>query len=166
MAELASSIFPLSPPSTPPVSRAAFHVRSKSLREISVDASKPARELPKGSVAMPANSVRRTTERVTPLMVRSPVTAKSSPSAATEVAANVQTGFFSASQKSALVRWASRSGFPVLTEAASISALTEESSMLSPTTREPETTARVPRTLEMPAWRTVKLAEVWVGSTV
>jgi hypothetical protein len=151
---------------TPPVSSAALYVRPKSLREISVLASKPARLLPNGSVAMPMNSVARTTERVTPLIVRSPVTAKSSPEAATEVEVNVQTGFFSTSQKSALLRWPSRSGLPVLMDAASSSALTEELSMSSPTVTTAVGTARLPRTLEMPAWRTVKVAEVWVGSAV
>src|SRR5699024_8122009 len=62
----------LSPTSTPPVSRAAFQVRSNSLRETSVLAEKPTREAPKGSVAAPLYSTSRAAGLVTPLMVRSP----------------------------------------------------------------------------------------------
>jgi len=72
MADASSVIVTLSETSTPPASSAAFQVRPKSLREIVVLASKPARVLPNGSTATPLNSVASSTDCVTPWIVRSP----------------------------------------------------------------------------------------------
>jgi len=52
---------------------AAFQVRPQSDRLIAVVAVKPALVLPHGSAWTPSNSRSKVTERVTPLMVRSPV---------------------------------------------------------------------------------------------
>ncbi|CPU67641.1 Uncharacterised protein [Mycobacteroides abscessus] len=68
---------------------------------------------------------------------------------------NVHVGLFSASQKSALRRWLSRFSSPVLTDAASSWAVTDVDSRSSPTVIVPSVIARVPRTFEIPAWRTV-----------
>ncbi len=76
----------------------------------------------------------------------------------------VHVGLFSASQKSALRRWLSRFSSPVLTDAASSSAVTAVDSRSSPTVMVPAVMASVPRTLEMPAWRTVKPTSEWPGS--
>ena len=67
----------LSETMTPPASRAAFQVTLNSLREIEVEAVKPARVVPKASTATPLNSASSFTGLVTPRRVSSPVTVPS-----------------------------------------------------------------------------------------
>src|SRR5690625_483973 len=163
-AEISRVMRTLSPTSTPPVSRAAFQVRPKSLREISVLAEKPTRSAPNGSVAEPLYSTARAAGRVTPLMVRSPWTVNSGSEPSTRVLVKVQVGLFSASQKSALRRWLSRFSSRVSTEADWMVALTCEAAKFAATTPSPEYSVIWPRTLETPAWRTVKPTSEWPGS--
>src|SRR2546429_8648638 len=75
-ASTASSILMMSPTSKPPVSRATFQVRPKSLRLICVLASKPTVSGAPGMgiFPRPVSSVSSTTSRVTPRIVRSPIT--------------------------------------------------------------------------------------------
>src|SRR3954463_4432835 len=80
IAETSNSSLILSETRTPPVSRAALKLMPQSLRLIVVDPSNPIRVLPNGSIAEPAYSKGIVTECVTPLIVRSPVIAHSSPS--------------------------------------------------------------------------------------
>src|SRR3546814_1571699 len=63
--------------------------------------------LPNGSWAEPVNSKGTVTGLVTPLMVRSPVTAQSSPSRSTLVETNVMDGWVATSKQSSLARWQS-----------------------------------------------------------
>jgi len=130
------------------------------------DASNPARAAPKASTAEPVYSRERSTGLVTPAMVRSPVTTKSLPSALTDVEVKDQVGLTSVEKKSALWRWASRLASPVLRAVASRTAVTDELSTSSPMTIVPSVTGTVPRTLEMPAWRTVNPACVCEPSMV
>src|SRR5690625_1974829 len=111
-----NSTFTLSLTITPPPSRATFQVRPKSLREMEVVAENEARVSPLGPVAAPPNSADRVTGLVTPLMVRSPLTVKSSSSPVMEVVTKVHSGFLSASQKSADTRCSSRCLLPVRSE--------------------------------------------------
>src|SRR6266700_7529773 len=65
MASTASSILMVSPTRKPPVSKAIFQVRPKSLRLIEVRASKEITSRSMGSFPRPASSVSSTTSRVT-----------------------------------------------------------------------------------------------------
>ena len=94
----------MSETSTPPASRAAFQVRPKSLRLTTVLPSKPMRSLPNGSTAAPLYSNSMVTGLVVSMMVRSPVTTRSLPSALMSVDLKVMLGYFSTSKKSALLR--------------------------------------------------------------
>ncbi|KLU09817.1 hypothetical protein ABL57_10200 [Kocuria sp. SM24M-10] len=159
-------IVTLSETSTPPASMAAFQVMPKSLREMVVSAEKPARVTPKASTTTPLNSVASSTVRVTSLMVSSPVMVPSSPSKATAVERKVIVGCCSTSKKSALRTWPSRSAFFVSMEAICTVAVSVESSTGSATRSWASTSPKVPRTFEMPAWRTVKATSEWAGSKV
>src|SRR5713101_241464 len=111
-----------SPTRMPPVSSAAFQVRSNSLRLIFVVADTATRVLPQGSFAGGVGpSTEKSTLRVTPRMVRSPSTA-SSPSRTRPMRVDLKdsVGNFSTSKKSALFRCASRWASRVSIEAASI----------------------------------------------
>lgn len=68
-----------SPTITPPVSSTWFQVNPNSRRSIAVVALNAARSLPQGSFARPSCSTSSATSRVTPLMVRSPMTRSRSP---------------------------------------------------------------------------------------
>src|SRR5215472_16251275 len=95
-----------SPTRMPPVSRAAFQVRPKSLRLIFVVAETAIRVLPQGSLLGGVGpSTANFTLRVTPLIVRSPST-DSSPSSSTRTPEdlNDKVGNFSTSKKSGLFR--------------------------------------------------------------
>src|SRR5271156_70396 len=110
----------------PPASSAAFQVSPKSLRLIFVVAAKPMRVLPHGSfVAGDGPSTTNFTLRVTPLIVRSPVTT-SSPSDFTAMCVdfNCIVGNCSTSKKSSAFRWASRPASSVWIDAISIAAST------------------------------------------
>ena len=120
----------------PPVSKAAFHVRPKSLRLISAAPSKPKRAFPNGSVAAPEYSNSIEIGFVTSLIVKLPSTAiLSEPDSLTEVDAKVIFGKLATSKKSADCRCPSRSAFRVSTEATVISILIEATP--SATTAEP-----------------------------
>src|SRR5579883_1207037 len=73
-ASISSEILTLSPTRKPPAARATFQFRPKSLRLMLVWALNPATSLPNGVLPRPVISVSRTTSRVMPLMVRSPIT--------------------------------------------------------------------------------------------
>jgi hypothetical protein len=121
MADTSSSRVTFSLTRTPPASRAAFQLTPQSLRLTAVAPSNPIRSFPKGSVAAPVSSKSTVTGLVTPLIVRSPVTAKRpSPAGWTEVETNVISGCCSMSKKSLLRRWASRSALRVSMLAASM----------------------------------------------
>ena len=87
----------LSPTSSLPPSSGMLKSTPKSLRLISVVASKPMRWPPHGSVSRPRNSTSSSTGRVTPLMVSSPLAEVPS----NEVELNVIGPVFSPSKKSA-----------------------------------------------------------------
>src|SRR5713101_4842954 len=113
-----------SPTSRPPASRAAFQVRPKSFRLIRVVAESPIRVFPHGSFCAGLGpSTSKTTFRVTPRIVRSPL-AFSSPSGFfdMDVELKVKSGWFSTWKKSALFRCASRWGSRVLMVLASMEA--------------------------------------------
>src|SRR5690625_6434142 len=76
----------------------------------------------------------------------------------------VRLGWLSASKKSALRRWLSRSSLLVVIEAVCRFASKRRSSAFSSTVSDPESSTNWPRTREMPAWRMVKPAEVWLAS--
>ena len=100
--EISNSSLMFSETRIPPVSKAAFHVRPKSLRLISAAPSKPKRAFPNGSVAVPEYSNSIEIGFVTSLMVKLPSTAiLSEPDSLTEVDANVIFGKLAASKKSA-----------------------------------------------------------------
>src|SRR5690625_4931511 len=103
-----SSILTLSLTIIPPASSATFHVRPKSLRLISVLASRPRAGIPDGLTVTPMNSPDKVTGRVSPCRVRSPSISISSPSARTAVDLKVHTGHFSTSKKSAEGRYSRR----------------------------------------------------------
>ena len=88
----------------PPVSSATFQIRPKSLRLSSPVPSKPARALPKGSVAVPVGSTVMSMLFVTPLIVRFPVTTKVSPAALIAVDSKTNSFVLSVSKKSALFK--------------------------------------------------------------
>ena len=100
--EISNSSLMFSETRIPPVSRAAFHVRPKSLRLISATPSKPKRAFPNGSVAVPEYSNSIVIGFVTSLIVRLPSTDKfSEPESLTDVEENVIFGKLTASKKSA-----------------------------------------------------------------
>ena len=151
--------------STPPVSRATFHVIPKSSRSISVRAETASFSLPHGSLAMPSSSTSTVTGLVTPLMVRSPVTVKSVPLPETTFAlAKVMVGYFSISRKSPERRWVSRSATPVSMDAVCIVASAVEDARSAPTVIEPVNSANWPRTLVTIRWRATKPIRVCAGS--
>src|SRR5579863_291019 len=156
------------PTSQPPVSRAAFQFRPKSLRLILPLAEMPMRVLPQGSLfGAVGPSTSNVTGLVTPCTVRSPVTRYSaSPLRSTFVDLNVIWGYFSASKKSALFRCPSRCASPVLIVEMSIEASTVdkvESARCS--VRVPTRPEKDPFTLEIIMWRTLNSAEEWAGSS-
>ena len=77
---------------------------------------------------------------------------------------NVHWPNFSTSKKSPLLRWPSRLASPVLTVDGSSVTETAVVARSSPTVTVPSVTATVPRTLEMPACRTVNAASVCEAS--
>src|SRR5690349_768667 len=95
-----------SPTRIPPVSRAAFQVKPKSLRLILVLAEIPIRVFPQGSLAGGVGpSTAKRTLRVTPRIVRSPSTDNSpSPATLMPVDLKCKVGNFSTWKKSALFR--------------------------------------------------------------
>ena len=88
----------------------------------------------------------------------------SPPSARISVEAKLHWPNFSTSKKSPLLRWPSRFASPVETVAGSSVAATDVLARSSPTVIWPSVTVTVPRTLEMPACRTLKAASVCEGS--
>ncbi len=117
-----------SPTRMPPVSRAAFQLRSKSLRLIFAVAESPIRVLPHGSLpGLLGPSTANVTGLVTPCSTRSPVTRYSwSPLRSTFVDLKFMVGYFSTSKKSTLFRCASRCGSPVFKVGTSTDASTLE----------------------------------------
>ena len=73
-----------------------------------------------------------------------------------EVEVKVSSGNCSTSKKSALRTWPSRLASPESKLAAWMVAVTEERSRVSPRSAVAATSVNLPRTLLMPAWRTVK----------
>src|SRR5712692_4912106 len=156
-----------SPTRMPPVSSAAFQVRSNSLRLIFVVADTATRVLPQGSFAGGVGpSTEKSTLRVTPRMDRSPSTA-SSPSRTRVMRVHLKdsVGNFSTCKKSALLRCASRWASRVSIEAASIKASTREF-VRSDSSRvnTPVTLANWPFTLEIIMCLTLNSATEWAGS--
>jgi hypothetical protein len=74
MAETSNSTWIRSLTSTPPVSSRVFQVSSQSLRLRASAPSNPTRVFPNGSSAEPVRVKSMATDRVTSLIVRSPVT--------------------------------------------------------------------------------------------
>src|ERR1019366_11954 len=156
-----------SPTRTPPVSRAEFQVRPKSLRVILAGAEMPTRRLPQGSLAgWLSPSTSKVTGLVTPCRARSPVTVNSPPEAGVTLAdLKVIVGNVSASKKSALFRWPSRCSSPVEMvlmgiEASIADLVTSASSRL----RTPERPVNLPFTLEIIMCLTLNSAAEWAGS--
>jgi hypothetical protein len=75
-------------------------------------------------------------------------------------------GCSSTAKKSALRTWASRSAFFVSMEAIWMVAASVEFSTGSAICSCASTSWKLPRTLEMPAWRTLKPTSEWAGSKV
>ena len=73
-------------------------------------------------------------------------------------------GNCSTSKNSSERRWPSRPSFLVLMEATSTVTSTEDWANCSAMTSWPSTAWKVPRTLEMPAWRTTKSTSEWAAS--
>src|SRR5262245_65562531 len=78
---------------------------------------------------------------------------------------NSRVGLASTPEKSVPRRWASRSGWLVLTEASATEAVTDTSSRVSPTWRLALKSSNRPRTLLRPRWRTLKWMPEWAAST-
>ena len=106
----------------PPASSTAFHVMPKSARLIFVVADAPIRTLPHGSLCSGVGpSTARTTSRVVPRIVRSPVTSRLEPVVRRALFdTNVMLGWFSTSKKSALRRCVSRCASRVLMDPTSM----------------------------------------------
>src|SRR5437773_202275 len=139
-----------SPTATPPASSAWFQVRPKSLRLIFVVACAPARVLPHGSfISGVGPSTSRTTGRVTPCRVRSPLTLyRPVPAGSILVETNVIFGYLATSRKSGLRRWLSRFSMCVSMLAGSISAsIRERAGSDSLASTVPDTLPNWPRTL-------------------
>jgi hypothetical protein len=160
-----NSIFTSSPTSTPPASRAWFQPRPYSLRLILPCASKPMRWLPHGSLPRPSNVVVRVTSRVVPWTVRLPYVVNASPVPSKRVLLNVIAGYFSASRKSADLRWVSRSGSRVSIVAVSIVTSIDAGTVPSAgTSSVPCTPVKRPRTLAIIMCFTTNSTVVCAGS--
>ena len=135
------------------------------MRLISVSPSKPILVLPHGSWLTPRSSNGTVTGLDTPLMVRLPVTLKTSPLRSTAVEVKVRVGFASTLRKSGDFRWASRSAFEVSMLAAWIvSWALDAPRFASSIVNWPSNSPKLPRTFATMAWRAVKAMLVWAGS--
>src|SRR4030042_4644596 len=147
-----------SPTTTPPVSSTLFHVRPKSLRLIFAVPVAPRLKFPQGSltswVGPPAFQV---SARVTPCIVRSPVTFnRSGPSFVTFFETKLMVGYLATSKKSAALRCSSLLAWPVFTEAASMVSSTFKLEIsLSSIVTAPFALVKSPFTLETMRWRTL-----------
>ncbi len=118
------------PTITPSPCMGAFQLTPKSSRFMAALAANPVLVSPSKLVAGPDNSASPVMERVTPRMVRSPVTlALFSPSGSILVLLKVMEGCFSAWKKSSLRRWPSRFLIPVVRLAVSMATSSEERAM-------------------------------------
>jgi hypothetical protein len=118
-----------------------------------------------GETLAPSKSTSSVTGRVTSRTVRSPVTAQvPEVPGSTLVERKVMVGYVSASKKSALRRWPSRSGLPVSRLATSSSTSTWDRSGWSSMVMVPDTSGKRPRTLVIMRWRPMNSTEVWAGS--
>src|SRR5215208_176020 len=166
-ASMSSSILTSSPTRKPPASSGAFQVRSKSLRSSSVCAVQEATSVPNGVLPPPSYSASNVTGRVTPRIVRSPITRNwLSPLGVTDVDAKVIVGFSPVPKKSLVRRWPSRCASLVSMLSALISTETRPSVRLSPSVSiVPESSVNRPRTL-VNMCRTVNDAPEWLGSII
>jgi hypothetical protein len=114
----------------------------------SPSALKPTRVSPHGDACVPRYSPSSTTDRVTPRIVKSPVSVNvPSPWSSAFVDRNVACRCDSLLKKSEERRCSSRLGSPVSTAATSIVASTDDVAGSEPITSRPSTTGNRPRTL-------------------
>ena len=105
------------------------------------------------------------TERVTPWIVRSPVSLNAGPLPVTPVELKVIFGYFAASRKSGDLRWASRWSSCVSIESTSSSTATALGmSVPAGTSIVPVSVLKRPRTFAMTMWRMTNSAAEWAGS--
>ncbi len=107
------------------------------------------------------------TGRVTPLMVRSPSSAKASPAWRAAVETNVMVGCSSIARKSLLRRCSSRWALRVsMLLAWIVTVAVERDGSLPSRTAVPSNSLKAPRTLVTIAWRATKPMRLWPGSRV